>query len=297
MKTMSKNTGCAACGAATADTAEATSAVAILTEAASVYEMTSGRQYTPTSHDVDRLMANYRLKANIDCSLPDKTPHQHGHVVRTRCGLTLNIGNSCGKKLITGLKTALKRDRELATYEQRLFKIRSVRDVLGRAEAAAQRVVALRHFVHGLQTRIPDLHDILAYTARTPRANRIDVHVRALDGSSRWTTQHVAGIELFNSASMKSSDRLRELAQIVEAACEARPIPSEAEAKQIVNQINKLLDISGETERWATGCEAFFTEPNMTAALLLGSVDGVRVEGATFVTATGERIGLRGRSA
>lgn len=156
--------------------------------------------------DLPGLRATYDLggDAEVPCSFPDHQPHLRGYLVRTRCGLTVNIGNICAKRWITNfwrIVTYQKQQREASAGRASL---EGLSGLLFEIDALSALAPELKEIRDTIRQDLPALHQEMANRALRSNAEVIiTAERRGLDdvmvldqtrinirGLSIWKVQH-----------------------------------------------------------------------------------------------------------
>lgn len=248
------------------------------------------------THSVSALLAIYELAPMVECGLPDRTHHHWGCVVRTTCGLRLNIGHECGRRRIPELRDLIKKDSEAKRHEERVAKMRTAEHQCAIAEGLRGEVVAMIFFVENLQAHAPPLAHELREIARGTKEGRLEVNPRWNEETRQMVADvHVVvGTQLFDERLHPDADYLRSQIDYVRQVCKgAGDEPNDQAARHACTQIDALREAMREAELWAGQARRFFSSRNFAEALFITHTTDTRVSGDNFVTPDKYEIGLR----
>lgn len=232
---------------------------------------------------VDDLLATYHFRETVQCSMPQRHPHENGYVVRTRCGTILALGSTCGRKLIDGFARVESHVANAHEYHRFADDMRRVvGDLRSLYEEARERQGGLNNFRRFLQAESP----MLVSAFKRMFAERLKLSSEEIPpGVELWDFE-IPEVERFKSDVERWGAALGRWAGSPPALAEQKRIRKEA--KDITERVRAIRD-------WALLASRFVTRNGITTAIEIYDSDWAIVQVDAFDVHKHETVERRER--
>lgn len=254
--------------------------------------------------EIVNLVGEYEVPETQQCSYSNH-PHNHGVLVRSRCGLLLMLGMVCGRNTVEGfdlLQTELRITHEISTERELLQSeppeiYKRLRPLAGEAR---RRLNGLEALAKHAPEVVAALRKAVHYNRRTVQVPRRDFDVKAMDTRDRYETREIKGLALFDG-----SRSARSLDNVLERACDymqetgAMRATRENRGKLKAERV-KWRGEEGKLKDWLDRAAAFWRRENLICALHKAFGDRLpddpKVDGSTILIRATPRlaIGIQG---
>ena len=213
---------------------------------------------------VDGIRARYKLPHPIQCEMPDKTMHNIGYVVDTRCGLTIKVGHECAKRDIDGIDEALLHVNALEAWDQDVAQLATIELLAKKAFAIADEAATQRAYVSAVRKYLPAIHGEMI--TRASKAAR-GIEVVGTDPNGQPTRGQLVGLELWDGVPTMHRGAVDVLLADVIAAIANGPPPPE-DAHLLARRMRGVRTEVLRVERFLEGSRRFFGPRNIELVIV-----------------------------